>query len=198
MNMNLFDIQEWAEQYSFDQLSEDKQEIVLKEMDKEEFNDWHALLVNTRSFLKDEQNTPEPDPSIYISLEQRIKKRPPLAALLTLRIPFYKAAAACLLVGLGAYFLFNNHKLETVVVEKEIPIIEIVHDTITREVQTVEYVIKNIPVSKPEPSLSTPYEADEDYSRREEITAPQMRDIDRSFGNTVVSTDALEQFKVKI
>lgn len=198
MKTNHFDIQEWAEDYSFDQLSEDKQKIVLNTISEEEYNDWHDMLMHARTFLKEEQNELNPDPSIFKSLENRVKKKTPLVAMWTGHIPLYKAAAACLLVGIGSYILLGKEEVKTVVVEKEIPVMEVIHDTITQEIETVKYVVDKQAQPKVEQAISTPYETPLNYSQIEVKEAPEMKEISSSFGNTFVNVDALEQFKVKI
>jgi hypothetical protein len=199
------DINEWAENFAFDQLNSDKRAMVISEMSEEEYMELYDTLSSIKGFLVAEQADLEPDESSFEILKERLdeKKKPVfLAGIFALRIPAYQAVAACFLMMLCTYFLFGNKETQTVVVEKEVPIYEMVRDTVFREVPVVEYVTKTIvknaaPAAKTT-SITTTHIPDMDYSMRQEVRIPNMSDISKSFGNTAVNAESLEKFKVRM
>jgi len=205
MKYDINDINEWAENFAFDQLSSDKRAMVISEMSEEEYMELYDTLSSVKGFLVAEQADLEPDESSIKILKERIdeKNKPTfLAGIFAFKIPAYQAVAACFLMMLGTYFLSGNEEPQTVVVEKEVPIYEVVRDTVFREVPIVEYVtktiVKNVAPAAKTTSITTSHVPEQDYSLRQEVRIPNMNDISKSFGNTAVNAESLEKFKVRM
>ena len=201
MKYDINDINEWAENFAFDQLSSDKRAMVISEMSEEEYMELYDTLSSVKGFLVAEQADLEPDESSFKILKERIdeKNKPTFFAF---KIPAYQAVAACFLMMLGTYILSGNEEPQTVVVEKEVPIYEVVRDTVFREVPIVEYVtktiVKNVAPAAKTTSITTSHVPEQDYSLRQEVRIPNMNDISKSFGNTAVNAESLEKFKVRM
>lgn len=202
MNYDINDINEWAEHLDYKQLSAEKQAVVLAEMSIEEYDELHETLVVFGGFLQDEGQGLVPRKESLVALQAAAEETKKPVGIFAIRIPAYQAVAACFLVSLGSYFLFGKTETETVVVEKEVPIYEVVRDTIYREVPVVEYTTKTIikiePAKEKISLAASTYVPQADYALRQPAETPSMNDVSKSFGNTVVSADRLEQFKVRM
>jgi len=202
MRENIESINEWAEQFAYHELDVDRQATVLSEMSIDEYDELHKTASVFARFLQEEASDLEPNKESLAVLQNASKNKKKLGGFFAVRIPAYQAVAACFLVALGSYFLFGKTETNTVVVEKDVPIYEVVRDTIYREIPVVEYITKT--VTKKVPSIErtsipiSTYVPQEDYALREPSETPSMNDISKSFGNTVVSAESLERFKVKM
>jgi hypothetical protein len=202
MNYDIHDINEWAEYLAYHQLNEVKQAAVLAEMSIEEYDELHQTVNVFTGFLQDEAQGLEPRKESLVALQQEAEENKKPVSIFAIRIPAYQAVAACFLIAIGSYFLFGKTETNTVVVEKEVPVYELVRDTIFREVPVIEYVtktvIRNVPaIEKTSIAVST-YVPQADYALRQAAETPSMNDVSKSFGNTAVSADRLEQFKVRM
>lgn len=203
MNYDIHDINEWAEHTAYYQLDIDKQAEVLAHMSIEEYDELHQTMAAFGGLLQEEAAELEPSEASYAALRKKVEKEKKSAGIFAIRIPAYQAVAACFLAVLGTYMLFGNRtNVQTVVVEKEVPVLELLRDTIFREVPVVEVVTKIIykeRFSEDKPNeVFTTYVPEQDYAMRQNTPTPDMSDVSKSFGNTVVSADALEQFKVRM
>ena len=198
-------INEWSEQNSFNQLSADKKHIVLLEMSAIEYDELHNVVKGYRDlFSKDSDDLSPRGESVLIlseMMEKEEKDRKVFGGIWAIKMPLYQAIAACFLIFMTMFFLGGNEDNGSVVVEKEVPVYEIVRDTIYREVPVIEYItktiIKEIPIiEEPSQLITSSYIPEDDYSLSQPVEVPSMNDISRSFGNTGVDAESLEKFKV--
>lgn len=201
MKDNIETINEWAEQFAYHQLDSDKQATVLAEMSIEQYDELHQTIKVFAGFLHDESQDLEPNKGSLATLQkaQSDSKKP--VGILAIRIPAYQAVAACFLVFMTMFLLQNRGDKTPLVVEKEVPVFEVIRDTIYREVPVIEYItrtiVKEVPVVEERNELIvTSYIPEEDYSLSQPVEVPSMEDISKSFGNTVVDAEILERFKV--
>lgn len=203
--MNTDTINEWAEQYTFEQLNAEKQKAVLLQMSGEEFDELHYTLASFGGFLIEEKERLEPRVSLFADLSNTFDlqlKGTLWARIVAIKIPAYQAIAACFIAALGTYLLADKTKENTLVVEKEAPVYELVRDTVFKEIAVVKYitktVIKNMPKETEAEKITTSYTPQENYAQRQPSVIPSMEEVTKSFGNSSVNAETLEKFKVRM
>ena len=196
-------IHEWAETRSYNDLNGFEKEIVDEYFMQQEYDALHELSRDAGPVLIEDLTTAKPNPTSVAILTDAVSKqtgRMKHIALWQKKLPLYWTAAACLLAFLVSYFLFSNPNTpETVTQDRTI--IQKVYDTLYIDKPIITEVVKSIyvPVSSHSaPVIQTSFVPDESEYVQEVAPTPSKDGIVRSFGNSGVDPNALEQFKVQM
>ena len=114
---NIQIIQELTEQFDFSELSKSQKELVLSQVSEDAYSDMREAVKNTLHYFEQEPKLIASD-----SLKPTVNKDNVILRIVNYKIPFYKVAAAALLL----FFInsFDTNKPENEIVEKSDPIIE--------------------------------------------------------------------------
>ncbi|MCB9261192.1 MAG: hypothetical protein H6607_02295 [Flavobacteriales bacterium] len=197
------EIMEWAEKYSFDQLSPDMQKSVLSSISSEEYNQVHETFNSYSALFGADENKLQPSAHILPDLMQKQNaKKNGLAKILVYKMPVYQAVAACfLLLGL-AYFSLKPKVESAAEIAVQKPVVERIYDTVYIEKPSIEkeprVIEKKVFVQGKcnEPHLNKVNASREKFLAHDSVTPISVGDIVRSYGNTTVSAEKLEKFKM--
>jgi hypothetical protein len=101
-------IDEWIEQFDYDDLSIEMKEFVLSVMEEKEYNELRNVFLKTCSFFEDELPI-IPHENIRIDLQSKIVNDLIIYKLINYKIPVYKVVAT-IIVLFGLMFLFFNQQ----------------------------------------------------------------------------------------
>ena len=196
-------IYEWAESQSYQDLSLVEREIVLAHMTPEEYEGLAVMTKRVESAFAADLKSSTPDPSSLAQLTDKISRHPDgkqKVAPWLIKLPLYWTAAACLVVFLLSYFLFSNSRTPEVATQER-SVIQKVYDTLYVEKPIITEVIKTVYVNTnryDEKVIETTYTPDDSEYLQEVVSAPSRDGIVKSFGNSGVDPNVLEQFKVQM
>lgn len=206
-----YKINELLEAKCFEELNAIEREMVLSEIDEEDYTKRYEILLAAQEALTEDKELIVPDEAILSSLKRQLheqqkqpKKTWPLLGR-GIRVSIYKSAAAVLLAILGSYFVFGktDTKIEYVVQEKVVE--KKVYDTVYNE-KIVEVPVERIvrvvayktPVSRSVSHSSEPYFKVEELQRTHRSATVELDELNNSYGNSKINEEDLEQFRVSL
>lgn len=198
-NDKIFD---WIEKKKFDQLSKAEQEEVLVYMTHQEYNAQHQLLQESSTAFEHEAQLLIPDPEILAGIRRKTSKSR-AGGIFTFQMPAYQSAL--LLAAMLCLVWLFWPKSEAQIIEKERIVYQQVTDTV--------FVEKQVEVEIPKTQFVTVHDTVylqeqkndiqflEDQLIAEGITPKSnvaLTGIEKSFGNTNLSDQALQAFYVGV
>lgn len=182
-----------------------EQEMVLAHMSEAEYSARRAVLLESQAMFAADAAHIVPDPNLLFSLREAQRrstnKRGVLAALLLYRIPAYQVGLAAVLLLFFWFGLRSTPEPTPTPTVAEV-IYQSVHDTI----EVVKEVVVEVPVERivtvvqyKEPPLLAAVALSSDAMQNgitPPAAAPDIDAVVRSFGNSSVDPEQLEQFRV--
>ncbi len=202
MNEKEIHIHEWAETRSFQDLNATEMSSVLEFMQADDYDALYRLNHQVSAELASDVKNHIPHVSSLDALKNRLQERSnPKPVIWRMKLPMYWTAAACLLVFLTSFFLFSGKEIpEAITYEKTI--IQKVYDTLYVDRPVLTEVVKQVYVTvdhSPErPKLETSFVPVDAEFVKVVAPAPSAEGVAKSFGNSAVNADMLEQFKVQM
>ena len=198
-------IEELMLQKSFDALTPAEQEMVLSVMTDSEFDAQRNVLLESALLFRNEGAQLVPDPNVLFSLREAhaAKRNSALvglwAFLVGFRIPVYQVGIAGVLLFIALWSVRTTEEntpayLERIVYQPVIDTIQVIKEVmvevpVERIVTIVEY--RDAPIAAAMASFENIENGITPVS-----SPPNIDAVTRSFGNTTVNNDELEQFRV--
>lgn len=198
-NDKVFD---WIETKKFDQLTSAQQEEVLVYMTQQEYDVQHQLLQESSAVFEQEAHFLTPDPEILAGLRKKTQKSR-ASGIFTFQMPAYQSALLLAAILCLVWLFWPTP--ETQIIEKE----RIVYQESTDTVYVEKQVEVEVPITQFVTVHDTVYIQDrgnniqfvEDQLMAEGITPKSnvtLTGIEKSFGNTNLSDQALQAFYVGV
>ncbi len=197
-------LQLWIEAYDFEALTPSQQELVLAHMTEEDYRQQRTTLLASQWLFEDEAPMLTPDPAILSSLQSRLKEKSEpaigerLMMLFTARIPAYQAGLAVAATFLLLFWLrtpgVEYIETERIVYQPDVDTVTVVKEVLVEvpveRVRVIEKQVPAPPLQLPESTLLN------NKGITPESDALLATELSRSFGNTALPLQELNQFVV--
>lgn len=212
MNMDIEKhIEELLVSTKFESLTPAQKEMVLSVMTESEYVQQYALISKSKKMFQDEGALLSPDPDLLFSLREAhaAKKNSKgamalLSVVAGIRIPAYQVGIAAVLLFLFFFWwpstTLRNGAIEPqVVYETIIDTVEIIKEIPMNVEVPVERVVREVVfVDRPILDVELRLDLESTGGITPPATAPDLATMERSFGNSGISSEDLDQFRVEI